>query len=131
MFFPGHYLASSLLTSPYLYAWCNEDVQKAAVCCGEPSELENLASHADKVITTYELLSSLLINSVSQGLHCSREKSHPFLAMSAKTRHSVSRPSAWHRGPSVNKLVPLLSLNEALNRMIPLYKAVLGECSAN
>lgn len=70
----------------------------------EPSELENLASHADKVIYylwtlgqfTYQLC-------VSRASLLKREKSSLSGNVSEKTRHSVSRPSAWHRGPSVSE----------------------------
>lgn len=70
----------------------------------EPSEPENLASHADKVIYYLWTLSSLLINSVtSRASLLKREKSSLSGNVSEKTRHSVSRPSAWYRGPSVNE----------------------------
>lgn len=67
--------------------------------------------HADKVIYYLWTLEQFAYQLCLKGFIAQEEKSHPFRAMSArKTRHSVSRPSAWHRGPSRQwkLLVPLL-----------------------
>lgn len=75
-----------------------------AVLWREPSELENLASHADKVIyylwTLEQFTYQLCVSSASL---LKRGKSSLSGSVSEKTRHSVSRLSAWHRGPSATE----------------------------
>lgn len=90
MFFPGHYLASLFTDISLPLCMVQRRRSDSTVCCGEShlSQRTWLLTLI-KSFTTYELLSSLLINSVSQGLHCSREKSHPFLAMSARKLDTV------------------------------------------
>lgn len=90
MFFPCHYLASLFTDISLPLCMVQRRCSDSTLCCGEShlSQRTWLLTLI-KSFTTYDPLSSLLINSVSQVLHCSREESHPFPAASARKLDTV------------------------------------------